>query len=71
MIARTLLRLAAKVPGIPGEIADWYDEMRAISATAAVQRAEDEARDPRDKQDMARWLQEPDQRRPRPKGDRS
>lgn len=71
MIARTLLRLAARVPGVAGNIAEWYDEMRVISAEAARQRAEDEAADPRDKQDMARWLKEPDRRRPAPKEGRS
>ena len=68
MIARTLLRLAARVPGVAGDISDWYDEMRAIAATAAVQRAEDEARITTDPQDMGRWLKEPEQRRPAPKG---
>lgn len=42
MIAQTLMRLAAKVPGVPGNLADWYNEMRIISAEAARQRAEDE-----------------------------
>lgn len=49
---------------------DWYDEMRDITVAARRQRIEDEARDERDKQDMARWLREPDRRRPRPGGRR-
>ena len=68
MIARTLMRLAGKLPGVAGDLVDWYDEMRDIAEAAAIQRAQDEAADPRDKQDMARWLREPDTRRPRPEG---
>lgn len=68
MIAQTLMRLAAKVPGVPGDIAGWYDEMRIISAEAARQRAEDEARITTDPQDMALWIHEPKGRRPKPQG---
>lgn len=46
---------------------DWFDEMVDIAAAARQQRLEDEARDTRDKRDMARWLREPDARRPRPR----
>lgn len=67
MIARKLVRLASRVPGIPGELADWYDEMHEIAEQARRQRIEDEGRDERDKHDMARWLREPDQRRPAPR----
>lgn len=68
MIARSLLCLAARLPGVASDLAEWYDEMRDISHAAALQRAEDEANDPCDKQDMTRWLKEPDRRRPRPEG---
>lgn len=67
MIAHWLIRLASRLPGIPAELADWYDEMREVSEAARRQRIEDESKDERDKHDMARWLQEPDRRRPRPK----
>lgn len=67
MIARTLVRLAARLPGVAADVADWYDEMQAIQREAERQRIEDEAADERDMQDMARWLREPDRRRPAPR----
>ena len=68
MIARAILGAVARLPGIAGDLVDWYDEMRALSAEAERQRIEDEARDPRDRHDLARWVQEPDRRRRRPEG---
>ncbi len=45
---------------------DFLDEMVEDAHMAAVRRVEDEARITTDPQDMARWLQEPVGRRPRP-----
>ena len=66
MIAHRLLRLASRIPGVASDLADWYEEAGRVADEARRQRLEDEARDERDKQDMARWLREPDRRRPRP-----
>lgn len=70
MIARKIVQLVSHLPGLPADLADWYDEMRDIAEQARQQRIEDEGRDPRDRHDMARWLQEPDRRRPKPEGGR-
>ena len=67
MIARAVMRLVSRMPGVAADLADWYDEMHEIAEEAQRQRIEDEARDARDKQDMARWLREPDRRRPAPR----
>jgi hypothetical protein len=70
MVARAVVRLVSRVPGVASDLADWYDEMHRIAEDAQRQRIEDEARDVRDKQDMARWLREPDRRRPAPHRER-
>lgn len=67
MIARRVLHLVSRLPGLPSDLGDWYEEMHEIAEAAQRQRIEDEARDARDKADMARWLREPDQRRPAPR----
>jgi Sec-independent protein translocase protein TatA len=64
----TLLRAVSRLPGIASDLADWYTEMRQIAEHARRQRIEDEGRDPRDRHDLARWVREPDRRRPRPQG---
>jgi Sec-independent protein translocase protein TatA len=67
MTARTLIRLASRLPGVASDLADWYEEAQRIAEEARRQRIEDESRDERDRHDMARWLREPDRRRPAPK----
>lgn len=64
MIARTLLRLAARVPGVASDLADWYDHAHRVAEQA---RAEHDAyleRDPRDRREPARWVQRPQGRQP-------
>ena len=67
MITHWLIRVVSRLPGIPSDLADWYDEMHDVAEAARRQRIEDEARDERDMRDMARWLREPDRRRPAPR----
>lgn len=45
---------------------DFLDEMVADAQAATARRVEDESRITTDPHDMARWLQEPRGRRPRP-----
>ncbi len=60
---RLILRVLAKVNMFD---LDFFDEMVADAEAARQRRIEDEARITTDPHDMARWLQEPVGRRPRP-----
>ena len=64
MIAKTLLRLASRIPGVASDLAEWYEEAGRVAEEARRHRLEDEANDNRDRRDMSRWLQQPDRRRP-------
>ncbi len=67
MNARDLvMRVASHIPGIPSDLFDWWTHSRQIATNARDQRIEDEARITTDPHDMARWIQEPVGRRPRP-----
>lgn len=67
MKARNLLmRIAARLPGIPSDLFEWWTEARVIASEAQRQRIEDEARIHTDPRDMSRWITTPSGRRRRP-----
>lgn len=67
MIARTLLRIAARVPGVASDLADWYEHAHRIAETARSEHDDYLAHDPQDTREPARWVQTPRGRRPAPK----